>query len=276
MLLRFTKMHGLGNDFVVIDSLSQDVNLSTEQIRFLADRKLGVGCDQLLLIEPPQQADIDFNYRIFNADGGEVEQCGNGVRCLGKYVNDKRLSGKKVLRISTSNRLLEINLINHNTVRVDMGEPVFEPTQIPFTAEQQQACYELQHTLGKTELSAVSMGNPHAVILVDDIDTAAVSELGAVIEQHPRFPQRVNVGFMQIIDRQNIKLRVFERGAGETQACGTGACAAVVAGQVRKLLDPSVNAKLLGGSLQIEWQGNNTPVFMTGNASKVFDGKIRL
>jgi diaminopimelate epimerase len=276
MLLRFTKMHGLGNDFVVIDSLSQDVLLNADKIRALANRRTGIGCDQLLLIEAPQQPDIDFNYRIFNADGGEVEQCGNGARCLGKYIKDKRLSGKNHLRVSTCNSLLDIQIIDHNTVSVDMGVPVLTPEKIPFVADQQATTYELVHEQGRSTIAAVSMGNPHAVMVVDNVDDAAVDSLGAIIERHAQFPAKVNVGFMQIIDRSTIKLRVFERGVGETQACGSGACAAVVAGRIQSLLDENVTVNLLGGNLNIYWPGENENLTMTGKAAKVFDGKIRL
>jgi len=269
-------MHGLGNDFVVIDSLSQDFVLNADTIRSIANRRTGIGCDQLLLIEAPQQPDIDFNYRIFNADGGEVEQCGNGARCLGKYIKDKRLSGKSHLRVSTCNSLLDIHIIDHNTVSVDMGAPVLAPAEIPFTADVQAPTYQLEHEQGASTISAVSMGNPHAVMVVDNVDTAPVMSLGAIIEKHPRFPAKVNVGFMQIVDRNTIKLRVFERGVGETQACGSGACAAVVAGRIQSLLDDDVSVHLLGGELNIKWPGENQTLVMTGTATKVFDGKIRI
>ncbi|MBT8148472.1 MAG: diaminopimelate epimerase [Gammaproteobacteria bacterium] len=276
MQIRFTKMHGLGNDFVVLDSLSQEVHINAGAVRRIADRHRGVGCDQLLLIEPPADPDIDFNYRIFNADGSEVEQCGNGARCLARYVVDKRLTGKRQFRVATSNSVMQIDVQQGDTVRVDMGEPVLTPAGIPFEAEGQSASYELQHELGSDEISAVSMGNPHAVLLVDDIETAPVQSKGPVIERHTRFPARVNVGFMQLVNRESIKLRVFERGVGETQACGTGACAAVVAGQLRGLLEPVVTVHLRGGELRIEWQGSQHSVFMTGEAIKIFDGKMRL
>lgn len=276
MQLRFTKMHGLGNDFVVIDSLSQDIRLNSQHVRAIADRKLGVGCDQLLLIEPPLEPEVDFNYRIFNADGSEVEQCGNGARCLGKYVSDKRLTGKSSICVSTANSRMQINIIDAEQVQVDMGAPRLEPENIPFRASQKQLVYSISHSLGEDEISAVSMGNPHAVLLVDDINNAPVADKGPVIEHHEQFPERVNVGFMQVLSPQAVRLRVFERGVGETLACGTGACAAVVAGQLRGLLEQEVEVTLNGGKLRICWHGEGSPVMMTGPASKVFDGKIKL
>lgn len=276
MLVRFSKMHGLGNDFVVLDAVTQDIKLSAQQVQHIANRYTGVGCDQVLLIEPPARPDIDFNYRIYNADGSEVEQCGNGARCLGKYVQDKRLTGKKSIAVSTCNRVMQIRLVGNNDVRVDMGPPVLEPAQIPLKADQQQAVYSLETRFGTTEFGAVSMGNPHAVIQVDDVDTADVQQIGAAIEVHELFPSRVNVGFMQVVDLHKIRLRVFERGVGETRACGTGACAAVVSGQLRKLLGRRVEVELTGGTLLVEWEGGESPVFMTGEAVKVFDGKIKL
>lgn len=269
-------MHGLGNDFVVVDSLAHDNKLNPEQIRFIADRKLGVGCDQLLFIEPPNAPDIDFHYRIFNADGSEVEQCGNGARCLGKYIADKKLSCKTRLRVATCNSLLNIEVLDSDTVSVDMGAPILTPAEIPFIANDRASCYEIDVNGAATELTAISMGNPHAVLLVDDCANAPVESLGPIIEAHERFPAKVNVGFMQVIDRNNIALRVFERGVGETQACGTGACAAVVAGILRGLLDREVTVKLLGGSLTVRWDGDGHPVIMTGTATHVFDGKIML
>ena len=276
MQLRFTKMHGLGNDFVVVDSLSQDINLSSDLVSFLADRHRGIGCDQVLLIEPPTQPDIDFNYRIFNADGSEVEQCGNGARCLGKYVADKRLTGKRNIRVATINSCMHVEILDGNLVRVDMGLPTFEPIQIPFKVAQQSDCYTIEHPLGSNEFGVVSMGNPHAVLIVDDIQAAPVAQLGPLIEQHAQFPARVNVGFMEVVSDAAIKLRVFERGVGETLACGTGACAAVVVGQLQGLLDKEVTVQLAGGELNIQCLDKDSPVLMTGEAIKVFDGKIRL
>lgn len=276
MLLRFTKMHGLGNDFVVIEALSQEVDLSPGQIRFIADRHRGIGCDQVLLVEPPIDPEVDFHYRIFNSDGGEVEHCGNGARCFGKFVTDKRLTGNNPIKVSTANGVIEIRLDKDGLVSVDMGAPVFTPEKIPFATDSEQTSYTIDSSHGAVEASVVSMGNPHAVLVVDSTSDAAVLDIGSELEQHPRFPEHVNVGFMEVVSRQQIRLRVYERGVGETQACGTGACAAVVAGQQRGLLDEKVEVELTGGKLQIEWQGNNSPVIMTGPTSKVFEGKIRL
>ena len=276
MNIAFTKMHGLGNDFVVIDAMNQKINLSTEQLRFLANRRLGVGCDQVLLVETAKQVGVDFRYRIFNADGGEVEQCGNGARCFARFVRDKALSNKDRIRVETNSGLIELHVEQDEQVTVDMGIPRFEPAEIPFQATQQAMSYQLQVDNETIELNVLSMGNPHAVMLVDDVDAAPVERLGPLIESHKRFPQRVNAGFMQVISAQHIKLRVYERGAGETQACGTGACAAVVAGRLRQLLSDQVRVQLPGGDLQIHWAGNNCPVMMTGPATSVFDGNIEL
>lgn len=275
MPLKFTKMHGLGNDFVLIDAVKQNIRVTSELARRLADRHLGVGCDQVLVIEPPSSKNVDFDYRIFNADGTEVEQCGNGARCLGRYVFDQRLSGKKSLRLKTQNRIMEIESRPNHLIRVDMSAPIFEPTQIPFDANQQAILYPIEAN-DSLQIAVISMGNPHAVIRVDNIDTAPVETLGKQLQQHERFPQSVNVGFMQIIDRQRIKLRVFERGAGETQACGSGACAAAVTAIQQELVDHTLTVELMGGELCIEWQGNAEPVFMTGPAETVFQGQIKL
>jgi len=282
MQLRFTKMHGLGNDFVVIDLLSQNAQLSADQIRHIADRHLGIGCDQVLLVEPPATTDTDFHYRIYNCDGTEVEQCGNGARCFGKFVTDKKLTGKRHLKVSTNTGLINIDVVDNNTFRVDMGVPNFDPASLPFVPSTVLAndasanIYTIDHTQGSSDISAVSMGNPHAVIVVDNIDTADVAGLGKLLECHSQFPNNVNVGFMQIISRNSIKLRVFERGVGETQACGSGACAAVAAGINNGILDAEVDVELLGGQLNIQWSGGNTALIMTGSATKVFDGKITL
>lgn len=276
MLLRFTKMHGLGNDFVVIDLISQRFNLREKHIRKLADRRFGIGCDQVLTVEIPSQPDLDFRYRIYNADGGEVEQCGNGARCFAKFVRDKKLTGKSKIRVETSGGIIELSITDDRQVLVNMGKPQLQPANIPFSAEQFTASYPLEVDGQHYEIGAVSMGNPHSVLLVDDVDTAPVATLGPAIEAHPRFPQRVNAGFMQLLDRQHIKLRVYERGVGETLACGTGACAAVVSGQLRGLLDQRVNVQLPGGNLSIEWRGEGHPVMMTGPASTVFEGQIQL
>ncbi|MCB1617045.1 MAG: diaminopimelate epimerase [Pseudomonadales bacterium] len=276
MILRFTKMHGLGNDFVVIDLVTQRARLTEEQIRFLSDRHLGIGCDQLLLVEPPRTPEADFLYRIFNADGREVEQCGNGARCFARFVHENRLTAKNRILAETAGGLIELNLNNNATVTVNMGPPVFRPENIPFQAEQEASTYMLAINDTQYEISAVSMGNPHAVLLVENTDSAPVKKIGSKIECHARFPNKVNVGFMQIVDRKHIRLRVYERGVGETRACGTGACAAVVSGIERGLLDKAVRVDLPGGSLQIEWQGRNKPVLMTGEATSVFRGQVRL
>ena len=282
MQLRFTKMHGLGNDFVVIDLLSQNAQLSADQIRHIADRHFGIGCDQVLLVEPPATTDTDFHYRIYNCDGTEVEQCGNGARCFGKFVTDKKLTGKRHLKVSTNTGLINIDVVDNNTFRVDMGVPNFDPASLPFVPSTVLAndasanIYTIDHTQGSSDISVVSMGNPHAVMVVDNIDTADVAGLGKLLECHSQFPNNVNVGFMQIISRNSIKLRVFERGVGETQACGSGACAAVAAGINNGILDAEVDVELLGGQLNIQWSGGNTALIMTGSATKVFDGKITL
>ena len=280
MLLRFTKMHGLGNDFVVIDAVSQSVTITPELARKLGDRRFGVGCDQILVVEPPNQADVDFGYRIFNQDGSEVEQCGNGARCFAKFVRDRRLTGKNTIRVETACGIIELEVQGDNQVRVNMGIPILEPEKIPFIADAISTNYNIdvaEHGESKTlSISAVSMGNPHAVLKVDDTDTAPVAILGPAIESHTCFPQRVNAGFMQVLNRNEINLRVYERGAGETLACGTGACAAVVAGQLQDLLDSPVTVNLPGGSLVIEWPGKGQPVIMTGPATTVFHGRIKL
>ncbi|MDB4453421.1 diaminopimelate epimerase [Pseudomonadales bacterium] len=280
--MRFTKMHGLGNDFVVIDLLSQNAQLSADHIRHIANRHLGIGCDQVLLVEPPTTTDTDFHYRIYNCDGTEVEQCGNGARCFGKFVTDKKLTGKRQLKVSTNTGLINIDVVDNNTFRVDMGVPNFDPASLPFTPDlalandTQTNAYTINHTQGSSDISIASMGNPHAVLVVDNIDTADVAGLGKVLECHSQFPNNVNVGFMQIISRNRVKLRVFERGVGETQACGSGACAAVATGINNGLLDAGVDVELIGGQLNIQWSGGNTPLIMTGSATKVFDGKMTL
>ncbi len=276
MLLRFTKMHGCGNDFVVLDLITQRFLLKDRHVRKLADRHFGIGCDQVLVVEPPGRPDVDFRYRIFNADGGEVEQCGNGARCFARYVRDNKLSGKDKLRVETKAGVIELHITRNKQVRVDMGKPVLTPDEIPFIAPERAAAYTLGVDGHSYEIGAVSMGNPHAVLLVDDTFSAPVATLGAKIETHARFPQRVNVGFMQVLSSSEINLRVFERGVGETLACGTGACAAVVSGQLRGLLGREVQVNLPGGSLQIEWRGEDQPVMMTGPATTVFEGHIQL
>ncbi|MFZ2525756.1 MAG: diaminopimelate epimerase [Candidatus Ferrigenium altingense] len=309
MLLKFTKMHGAGNDFVVLDGVRQKIELSPEQLRLLADRHFGVGCDQILLVEKAQRAEADFRYRIFNADGGEVEQCGNGARCFVRFVHDQKLTHKREIVVETQSGLITPRLENDGRVTVNMGAPIFDPALIPFDGgsgaasepldvaamtrccEASGAGMAASHPLpqsagsasnvswdvGETiEISALSMGNPHAVQVVADVERAAVEKLGPLIERHPRFPNRVNAGFMQVMDRQHIRLRVYERGTGETLSCGTGACAAVVAGIRRGLLDSTVNVATHGGALVITWAGEGQPVLMTGPAITVFAGEINL
>jgi len=276
MLLRFTKMHGLGNDFVVLDLITQSVRLDAPLIRFLADRHRGIGCDQVLVVEPPTAPDMDFLYRIYNQDGSEAQQCGNGARCVAKFIRDRRLSAKRRLRVETLGGPISMSCGKGNVVTVSMGIPRLSPQEIPFTAARQATVYTLEACGQPVEISAVSMGNPHAVLVVDDVETAPVATLGPVLEQHPDFPERTNVGFMQVLDRGEVRLRVFERGAGETMACGSGACAAVVAGRIRGLLDERVRVHLPGGFLQIEWRGEGDPLMMTGPATTVFEGQIAI
>jgi diaminopimelate epimerase len=276
MRLKFTKMHGLGNDFVVLDATRAPLGLERDQLRFLADRHVGIGCDQILQVEPPRSPDTDFYYRIFNADGGEVEQCGNGARCFVRFVREHGLTEKTEIRVGTQSGVIVPKLEADGRVTVDMGVPQFEPARIPFIAERRALTYQLDVGGAAIEISALSMGNPHAVQVVKDVDAAPVRTQGPAIEAHARFPQRVNAGYMQIIDRGRIKLRVYERGAGETLACGTGACAAVVAGIQRNLLDDSVVVATRGGDLGISWQGEGKPVLMTGPAVTVFSGEIEL
>jgi len=278
MRLRFTKMHGLGNDFVVIDAVTQAQarTLAPAQVRFLADRHFGVGCDQVLVVEQSSRPDADFRYRIFNADGGEVEQCGNGARCFVRFVHEKGLTARRAIRVETQCGLIEPRLEDDGLVSVDMGVPRFEPTRVPFIAESDALVQRLELDGGAVEITALSMGNPHAVQVVANVDAAPVGVQGPLIENHPRFPQRVNAGFMQVVDRHAIRLRVFERGAGETLACGTGACAAVAAGIARGLLDSPVRVATCGGELVIAWGGPGQPVRMTGPAVTVFDSEIEI
>ncbi|TNE71399.1 MAG: diaminopimelate epimerase [Gammaproteobacteria bacterium] len=275
-LLRFTKMHGLGNDFMVVDAISQPFRLRPDMIRGLADRNFGIGFDQLLVVEPPGLPDVDFRYRIFNADGSEVEQCGNGARCFARFVRDQRLTNKRVIRVQTAKGVIELRVGKNGSVLVNMGVPELNPPAIPFAADQRKDVYTVEVDGETIELSAVSMGNPHGVLLVDDVDSAPVATLGPRLENHPRFPARANIGFLQIIDRGRARLRVFERGSGETLACGSGACAAMVAGRLRGLLDPRVELELRGGRLVIEWKGEGAPVMMEGPATSVFEGQLRL
>jgi diaminopimelate epimerase len=271
--LRFTKMQGLGNDFVAIDGVRQRVALTPGQIRSLADRHFGVGCDQVLVVEKPTRPDVDFRYRIFNADGGEVEQCGNGARCFVKFVRDQGLTSQHEIRVETAGGVISPKLVDGGEVIVDMGIPRFRPDEIPFAADCEAVTHRLDVGGESIEVSVVSMGNPHAVQVVADVDRAPVTTQGPLIEHHPRFPKRVNAGYMQVADRANIRLRVWERGAGETLACGTGACAAVVAGVRRGLLDARVRVETRGGALTIAWPGTGTNVTMTGPATSVFEGE---
>ena len=275
MKYKFTKMHGLGNDFVLIDCVSQSVQLSPEQLRYLANRRIGIGCDQILLIERTE-SDADFRYRIFNSDGSEVEQCGNGARCLVRYVYDKGMTQKKEISVETLGGIIFPKLEINGEVTVNMGIPEFEPKEIPFVADKRMLTYLLDINEKQIEFSILSMGNPHAVQIVEDINHLPILAEGSLIESHPRFPKNVNAGYMQIVNREHINLRVYERGAGETLSCGTGACAAVVAGITRGLLDSKVTVSTTGGNLSICWKGSNNPVWMTGPAISVFDGEIDL
>lgn len=276
MLLRFTKMHGLGNDFMVLDLVSQHAHIQPKHAKAWGDRHTGVGFDQLLIVESPSDPDVDFRYRIFNADGSEVEQCGNGARCFARFVLDKRLTSKRRIRVQTKSGIIELRVRSDGQISVDMGAPRLAPAQIPFQADDEALSYRVEVDSREVELAAISMGNPHAVLRVDDVDTAPVHSLGPKLEHHPRFPQRVNVGFLQIVDRHQARLRVWERGAGETQACGTGACAAAVAAIRQGWMESPVQLELPGGRLSIEWAGPGRPVIMTGPAVRVYEGQIRL
>lgn len=272
----FTKMHGAGNDFVVFDGVTRPVVLTPEKIRRLADRHFGIGCDQVLVVERPTASGADFRYRIFNADGGEVEQCGNGARCFVRFVRDKRLTAKDEIAVETISGMIYPRLELDGNVTVNMGVPRLDPAEVPFEADKRENVYDLEVNGRKLSVTVLSMGNPHAVQVVPEVDNAPVNTQGPLIERHPRFPQRVNAGYMQIVDRGHIRLRVYERGAGETLACGSGACAAVVAGRQRGLLDDKVDVKLLGGTLRVSWAGEGQPVWMTGPAVTVFEGTIDL
>ena len=276
MNIKFTKMHGIGNDFVVIDAYTQTVKLSADEVRAIANRHFGIGCDQLLLVEKSTLPGIDFRYRIFNADGGEVEQCGNGARCFVRFVHDKQLTDKTEIQVETMGGIITLKLQNNGQVTVNMGSPRFAPAQIPFIADATAETYSLDLGNEQINISALSMGNPHAVQIVANIESAPVTRQGPLIESHARFPERVNAGFMQIVDAHHIRLRVFERGSGETLACGTGACAAVVAGIQLGLLHSPVNVSMRGGELNILWNGNNRDVMMTGPAESVFEGELDL
>ncbi len=281
MKLKFTKMHGAGNDFIVIDAVRQSVNLTSDQCRQLADRRFGIGADQILVVERPTQSGLDFRYRIFNSDGGEVEQCGNGARAFVKFVVEKGLSEQREIRVETMSGIISPRLEDDGQVTVDMGAPILEPQRVPFDTEGLQSHPEGGLSLWPLmigdhpiDIAVLSMGNPHAVQWVEDVDSAPVSDYGPAIEHHPRFARRVNAGFMQVVDRHLIKLRVYERGAGETLACGTGACAAVVAGILRGDLDSPVAVETRGGRLTIAWLGGNAPVFLTGPTVSVFEGSL--
>ena len=276
MKLKFSKMQGLGNDFVVLDGVRQSISLTSAELRFIADRHFGIGCDQILLVEKTDLEDVDFRYRIFNADGSEVEQCGNGARCFARFVHDAGLTEKSSIRVETKKGIIAPTLEHSGVVTVDMGVPRFLPAQIPFVADDDALTYPLVLSNESIEISVVSMGNPHAVQVVGNTDTAPVAQQGPQIEHHVRFPERVNAGFMQVEDRNHVRLRVYERGSGETLACGTGACAAVVAGIRRGLLDTPVLVETRGGQLSVAWNGVGTPVMMTGPAVTVFTGEIEL
>ena len=276
MPVPFTKMHGAGNDFVVFDGVTRPIALTPEKIRRLADRRFGIGCDQVLLVERPTASGADFRYRIFNADGGEVEQCGNGARCFVRFVRDRRLTAKDEIAVETLSGMIYPRLEPDGNVTVNMGVPRLDPAEVPFEAGKRENVYDLEVNGRNVSVTVLSMGNPHAVQVVPEVDSAPVNTQGPLIERHPRFPQRVNAGYMQIVDRGHIRLRVYERGAGETLACGSGACAAVVAGRQRGLLDAKVDVKLLGGTLRVSWAGEGQPVWMTGPAMTVFEGTIDL
>lgn len=276
MTIEFTKMQSLGNDFVVIDAVRQSLDLTPEQARRLADRHHGVGCDQILVVEPPGSPDFDFRYRIYNHDGGEVEQCGNGARCFARFVRDQGLTEKTEIKVVTSGGPMQLNVEPDQSVNVNMGVPEFEPAKIPFDAPERRPTYVLAVNGREIEISALAIGNPHAVQIVDDVARAPVAELGPLIERHPRFPRRVNAGFMQIVDRGRVRLRVWERGVGETLACGSGACAAAVAAIQRARVDNRVLVQVQGGVLSVTWRGEGHPVWMSGPADTVFEGRITL
>ena len=279
MRIQFTKMHGLGNDFVVIDAVSQHVNLRASQIQKLANRHTGIGFDQLLLIEPPSRPDADFDYRIFNSDGGEVEHCGNGARCFAKFVTDRELTSKPVITVNTARGLIELELTDLGLVRVNMGQPVLDPNALPYVGPPELDASQtvaLDIPFDQKQFGLISMGNPHAVCIVDSVDSIAVEDIGRAVQMLPQFPDSVNVGFIEIVSRTEIRLRVYERGAGETLACGTGACAAVAYARLLEQLDSQVSVATRGGNLQIEWQGIGHDLMMTGPAESVFEGEFRL
>lgn len=273
-LLRFTKMQGLGNDFMVINGIAQTINLTPQVISRLADRHFGVGFDQLLLIEAPTQVDIDFTYRVFNADGNEVGQCGNGARCLARFVHEQNLTTKSLIKVVTQTTQMELSVLDNDLVKVNIGIPEFSPEKIPFIAPQLAVSYAINTDYGPAEIGALAIGNPHCVLYVENIQQALVAELGSQLQQHSRFPQGVNVGFMQVLHENAIALRVYERGAGETLACGSGACAAVVYARLKNWVNERVEVHLLGGQLFVEWAGDGQPVYLIGPAVTVFNGEI--
>ncbi|MEX1057710.1 MAG: diaminopimelate epimerase [Natronospirillum sp.] len=277
MRLRFTKMHGLGNDFMVIDGVTQEVQLSPEQVRAWGDRRFGIGFDQLLLVEPPTRPDVAFQYRIFNADGTEVEQCGNGARCFAAFVRRQGLTADTVIAVQTSGGRLTLEALDDGMFRVNMGIPRLQPADVPITVDRYASTYGIALADGSEQsVTALSMGNPHAVLMVNDVNGGVVERLGPELERHPQFPARVNVGFLQVLNRQKGRLRVYERGVGETLACGSGACAALVAARLRDQMDSRVTLHLNGGQLQLEWNGDGEAVYMTGPAAFVYDGEISL
>jgi diaminopimelate epimerase len=276
MIVRFTKMHGLGNDFVVIDAINQNLDLTAAQARFIADRHFGVGCDQILIVEAPTRAGVDFGYRIFNSDGSEVQQCGNGARCFARFVHERGLTRKREIRVETRGGIVVPRLEEDGEVTVDMGVPRLTPSEIPFVSDSDAVVQPLEVAGEIAYITALSMGNPHAVQVVAAVDEAPVQTQGAAIECHPRFPDRVNAGYMEVVDAHHVRLRVFERGAGETLACGSGACAAAVAGILRGLLTSPVRVSTRGGDLRIVWKGAGEPVLMTGPAVSVFQGEIEI
>ncbi|PLK58314.1 diaminopimelate epimerase [Candidatus Palibaumannia cicadellinicola] len=272
----FSKMHGLGNDFMVVEIVTQNVSLSPDRIRSLSDRHSGVGFDQLLVVEPPYDPELDFHYRIFNADGSEVAQCGNGARCFARFVRMKKLTNKRVIYVSTQTRRMVLTVIEDNLVRVDMGEPKFEPQQVAFHATSEENTYIMRPAENTILCGVVSIGNPHCVMKVDSVDHAQIATIGPMLEKHKRFPERANIGFMQVVNREHIRLRVYERGTGETKACGSGACAAVAVGIQHGLLAEQVQVDLPGGKLAISWRGPGQSLYMTGPAIHIYDGFINL
>ena len=274
MLMKFTKMHGLGNDFIVIDGISQSIDITPQIAKKLANRHYGIGCDQILLVESPSRPDVDFRYRIFNSDGQEVEQCGNGARCFARFVHNRKLTGKSNILVETKSGIIETKLLSSGLVQVNMGLPELDPKKIPFKSMKQEILYALVTEELEMRISAISMGNPHAILIVDDTSSAQVESIGKVIGNHQNFPKQANVGFMQIVSPNEINLRVYEWGCGETLACGSGACAAVVAGQLQNFLESTVSVNLKGGTLTVEWMGNGHPVIMSGKATSVFHGQI--